>query len=128
MAKNSVAAWVGRALDGVMVLLFLLSAAVQYNDPDPIQWMAIYLACAVVSGVSAAGRANWRGAAAVGVVALAWALTIAPRVVGTPGFPTFEFGEGMKSELIEETREFFGLLIGAGWMVVVAVRARVARR
>lgn len=110
-----------------MVLLFFASAAVQYNDPDPLPWAALYLACAVVSAWSAAGRASWVPAAAVGLVAGVWALTIAPRVLGAPGFPTFEFGEGMKSEVVEETRELFGLLIGAGWMASVGVRAAARR-
>lgn len=119
---------VGRALDALMTALFVLSAAVQYNDPDPVEWMAIYLACAWVALRSALGHAPFRAALAVGAVALTWALTILPRVVGTPGFPTFSFGEGMKSVAIEETREAFGLLIGVTWMVVVALRARAGAR
>lgn len=118
----------GRVLDGVMTLLFALSAAVQYNDPDPVEWVALYLACAWVSLRSALGRAPFRAALAVGAVALAWAGALLPRVVGTPGFPTFSFGEGMQSVVIEETREAFGLLIGVAWMAAVALRARLAAR
>ena len=31
-----------RMLHVVMALLFCLSIAVQYNDPDPIAWVCIY--------------------------------------------------------------------------------------
>lgn len=121
-----------RIADGVMVPLFLLSVAVQYNDPDPVRWMAIYLAAGIVSFVSAwktpGARRLFASSLAVGAVAAAWALTILPRVVGTPGFPTFSFGHGMENETIEETRELGGLVITATWMAVVAVRGALARR
>jgi hypothetical protein len=128
VSRSSPGVLAGRALDGLFVALFVLSAAVQYNDPDPVEWMAIYLACGWVALRSAMGHAPFRAALVVGAVALAWALSILPRVVGTPGFPTFSFGEGMKSVTIEETREAFGLLIGATWMAVVVLRARLAAR
>ena len=32
---------------GAMGTLMVLSAAVQYNDPDPYPWIALYLAAAV---------------------------------------------------------------------------------
>lgn len=121
-----------RIADGIMVPLFLFSVAVQYNDPDPVRWMAIYLAGAIASAWSA-----WRSpaaprllpfAATTALVALAWALSIAPRVAGTPGFPTFAFGDGMQNDVIEETREMFGLLITATWTAVIAARAASARR
>lgn len=126
--RSSPGVLLGRALDALFVALFVLSAAVQYNDPDPVEWMAIYLACAWVALRAALGHAPFRAALAVGAVALAWALTILPRVVGTPGFPTFSFGDGMKSVAIEETREAFGLLIGVAWMAAVALRARLSPR
>jgi hypothetical protein len=31
-----------RVANAVMTLLFLVATFVQYNDPDPIRWMAIY--------------------------------------------------------------------------------------
>lgn len=117
-----------RVADGVMALLFFASAAVQYNDPDPLRWMAVYLAAAGVSAVSAwkapaaARTPVVASAAVVGVVAAVWAATILPRVVGTPGFPTFRFGHGMENDAIEETRELGGLVITATWMAVVAAR------
>ena len=42
--------------NGIMAAMFLLSAVLQYNDPDPLRWIALYaaaaLACATDSGMS----------------------------------------------------------------------------
>jgi hypothetical protein len=59
--------------------------------------------------------------------ALVWASTIAPGVAGNVAaaemFEEFE----MKSPLIEQAREMFGLLIIAAWMLVLLfVRPRKA--
>jgi len=111
-----------------MVLAFAFSVAVQYNDPDPVQWMLIYGSAAVASGLFAAGRGRWQLAAAVGVVALVWAATILPRVLATPPevslFAQFE----MHDIHVEEEREMLGLGIVAGWMAVIAISDLIARR
>ena len=53
-----------RAFNGLMCALFLLSVVVQWNDPDPLRWMAIYGAAFVVSTDRRAARAcAHRGAA-----------------------------------------------------------------
>jgi hypothetical protein len=39
-----------------MAALFALSAAVQWNDPDPWLWIAVYGASAVASGLAALER------------------------------------------------------------------------
>ena len=70
--------------------VFVLSAAVQYNDPDPALWVAIYVvaavscvgAAAIVAGVVVHGRvAVGRVAVATAVVAVAWAATLVPAAV-----------------------------------------------
>src|SRR3954462_8183401 len=103
-----------------MALLFAVAVAVQYNDPDPIRWMAIYGAAFVVTVMAAArGRAPGFGAAIVGGVALAWGAYWAVSS-GTPAalyehmFDAWE----MKNTAIEEAREASGLLIVAVWMAV----------
>ena len=117
-----------RALNGFMALLFLFAAAVQYNDPDPLQWMAIYAAAAVLSGL-AAWRITifpWLAPALVGLIALLWAASIAPRALGkVPLSEMFRSWE-MKSPVVEENREMFGLLIVTAWMVVLTLARRRA--
>lgn len=109
-----------RILTGVMAALFLVAAVLQLNDPDPIVWMAIYAAAALAC-VLALGRGTPRWlTAAVGVVAVVWAATLAPRVLGAVA-PGELFREmGMATLAIEEAREMLGLLIvGAGMLALL---------
>ena len=119
-------AW--RAADALMLLLFAFAAALQLNDPDPVRWFTVYALAAVACLLSLRRRLHWALPALLCAVALAWAATIAPRVVGrVPVRDMFGAWE-MKNEGIEESREMYGLLIIAAWMAVLAVRARRAGR
>lgn len=60
------------------ILLFFFSAAVQYNDPEPIRWMAIYLAAAALSILFALQKLSWKFAVLLAGIAILWALTIIP--------------------------------------------------
>jgi hypothetical protein len=90
---------------GFMGLLFLFAAAVQYNDPDPLIWMPIYLLAATASLLPLAGVSiRWLALALV-AVCLPWAGALAFRVIGKQ--PVLESEEG---------REMLGLLLVAIWM------------
>jgi len=119
-----------RMANVLMALLFALGAAVQYNDPDPLRWMAIYLAAAAVCVLAALDRAPWQLPAALGGAALAWAATLVSRVVGTVAIGDLFAAWEMESAGVEEGREMYGLLIIAAWMAVLAIvvhrRARLA--
>ena len=118
-----------RVVSAVMTALFALAVAVQYNDPDPIRWMAMYGAAGVLSAwVVVRGAATLAPVAAVGLVALVWGLVIASGVPDQGSFSRMFQSWEMKSPSIEEAREASGLLIVAGWMAVLAVRAWFARR
>ena len=77
-APNSPLVVVKRVAFAAFAVLFALSVAVQYNDPDPLPWMALYGCAAVVAGLAAAKRSMLVPAGVVGLVALVWALTLAP--------------------------------------------------
>ena len=110
-----------RIADGVFLLLFAFSVVVQVNDPDPLRWIAIYGAAAVACLVS--GQLHWFFPAGVGLIALAWAATLAPGLIGkVPFLSMFEEFE-MKNIGVEESREMYGLFLVAGWMAVLAHRA-----
>jgi len=112
-------------------LAFILFAALQYNDPDPYVWVPIYLYAAVLCGLAAKGRyfikAYLFGIAIYSIYAiylffgknglLDW-LTLhhAENIAGT-----------MKAEKpwIEESREFFGLII---LIVVLAINYFVGKK
>ena len=40
----------------MMAVLFLIAAALQYNDPDPLRWMAIYGLAVLACLLALAGR------------------------------------------------------------------------
>jgi hypothetical protein len=108
-----------------MAALFLLGAGVQVNDPDPLAWIVIYLAAAVLSGLAARPVTLLRWVpAVVGGIAVVWGLSLAARVpeFGIYGrmFDAWE----MASVTIEEAREASGLFIIAAWMGVLAWRRR----
>jgi hypothetical protein len=110
-----------RALNGVMAALFALAVLVQYNDPDPVRWMAIYgTACVVSMIVAGRGSAPLAVSSIVGVIALVWAVMSAPKSLDLYAhmFDSWE----MKLLSVEEARETSGLLIVAVWMAVITWR------
>src|SRR5678816_1581535 len=111
-----------KPLNYFMTALFLFSVIVQYNDPDPVRWMLIYgLACAACV-LAIAGRLHWIFPAAVGVMALAWALTLASNVLGKVAFKELFASFEMKDERVEVGREFGGLLIVTFWMAALTIQ------
>ena len=114
-----------RGVNWAMCALFLLSVVVQWNDPDPVRWMAIYGAALTVCLVVALrGRIVAGVPVLVAAMALLWSLaTIAGGPAVTAYSHMFDAWE-MKSMSVEEAREGTGLLIVAGWMVVVVVGQR----
>lgn len=109
--------------DVVMLLLFLFSVVVQVNDPDPLTWMIVYGLAAAACILSLRQSRRWWFPTAVGGLALAWASTIAPRVIGQVRFLDMFGALEMKNLGIEESREMYGLVLVALWMAVLAIRA-----
>ncbi len=113
-----------RAADALMLLLFTLGAAVQVNDPDPAGWIAVYALAAAACLLSLLRRMHWTLPALLCGVALTWAATLVPRVVGRVPFGEMFGAFEMRTVGIVKSREMYGLLIIAAWMAVLALRAR----
>lgn len=111
--------------NSVFALLFLVGAAVQLNDPDPAMWVAIYGLAAATCAYALRDASHSVSATAVAVIAVLWSLSLLPQVVDA-GAPFGDIAQSMSagSPGIELLREMLGLLIIAGWMAVIAVRAR----
>ena len=110
-----------RLLTIFFALLFLFGAVVQYNDPDPLRWIVMYLAASGACVLAASGRLPWLFAAALAATSLLWAVSLAPRA-----FPNVRFLEmfgawEMANKRIEERREMYGLLIICVAMSILAV-------
>jgi len=113
--------------NAVMLLMFLFSAAVQYNDPDPLAWMGIYGAAAVVCGLEIRRRGSAWAPAALAAIALVWAGSLYHRAHEVPLASLVAEWE-MRDLRVEEAREMYGLTIVGIWMLVmVAVRWARAR-
>jgi len=106
----------------VMTAAFLFSVAVQYNDPDPVRWMLIYGSGSIACILGSFRRLKrYVLPATVGAAALGWAASIAPRVIGKTTFGAMFESFHMTNSVVEEAREMGGLLIVAGWMLVLTL-------
>ena len=96
-------------------LAFAAAAALQVNDPDPVSWIAIYAAAALVSIATALRRAPPALHLGLGVVAVAWAALLLPDIVREAALTGTEM-----------EREFGGLLLVALGMALLRRDARRA--
>jgi hypothetical protein len=126
MAGNARTAWT--LANALMFLAFVFSVIVQYNDPDPGQWRALYGAAAVLSGLEIRRRVRPWWPTLVGLVALGWAATLAPRVLGKVPFGSMFAEFEMHNQGVEESREMYGLLLVAIWMGAIALAEWRRRR
>lgn len=103
--------------------LFLFGAFVQLNDPDPFAWVAIYVAAAVVCVLAIRSPKLHYPAIIVAAAAILWAGFLAPHVFGSTRFGDM-FGAWSMSDInVEYSREMYGLLVIALWMVILGIRA-----
>ncbi len=108
-----------RIFAGFWVFVFLLFALVQYNDPDALWWIGIYLYAAVISALAFRKHYYPRLLIISALLYLAYAIYLFP-----PSFTTWIHAEEeahsihMKLPMIEEARESFGVLICVGVFAV----------
>jgi heme/copper-type cytochrome/quinol oxidase subunit 4 len=105
-----------RIISAILFLLFFSFAALQYNDPDPVVWIAIYLAIGLPSFLHMINRPSKKVAMVVLIGTCAIALFYLPGFYEWLTRPDKAeiFGEMVyEKPYIEETREFLGLVIGA---------------
>jgi hypothetical protein len=107
-----------------MAALYLLSVAVQYNDPDPLRWIAIYGAAAVAAAWLPSRRWAIGLALATAVAALVWAVALTPEIWGRVGFSDLWKKMSEKGGAVEVEREIGGLVIVVGWLVPGALLRR----
>ncbi len=109
-------------------LLFAFGAFVQWNDPDPLRWMAIYVAAAALSAAAVRGRMFVAPTALLLAVLVVWVVLWAPafRHSSLDALQSFD----MSSMQEEELREAWGLVLLTTWTTVLlalAVRHRQRR-
>ena len=114
----------------VLAALFFTSAAVQFNDPDPLFWVTLYGATGVIAVFAAFDRYNpW-------IILLGMAACAYEAYVFFPGFYTWvtdgmpSITESMQAEspYIEMVREFLGIIITLAALTFFYIRARRKHR
>jgi len=101
----------------IFLVLFVISAGLQYNDPDPALWILIYLFGAMIC-FFAIRKQNYPRLSLAGIILLfIYALYLFFDKDGVLSWLTEHQAENIAGSMkasspwIEETREFFGLII-----------------
>lgn len=119
-----------KVLNVIFCVLFIISAGLQYNDPDPFVWITIYLLSAILCLLAFRDRYYPKIYLWTIAVYSVYALYL---LFDKTGVLTWAFehnaeniAQSMKasSPWIEETREFFGLLI---LIAALGINLRYAR-
>lgn len=118
----------------VFAILFVVSAALQYNDPDPYLWIPIYLYGAVLCWFAFRNRYYTRAMIAGIVVYAVYAIYLFFTDDGVIDWMTKHEAENIAQSMkasspwIEDTREFFGLCILAFVLLIDVLYARRSRK
>lgn len=116
-----------RLASGLMAALFAFGAVVQWNDPDPVRWIAAYTAVCGLSVAAAMGRFVPVATAATLGVLLLWIAIWSPAFSHTSLSAMQSLGmSGLEEE--EEVREVWGLVLLSGWTVVLLWKSLFGRR
>jgi hypothetical protein len=112
----------------VFGLIFLLFAYWQYNDPDPLWWITLYLVSAYAAYITFQGKYNLELFAVLAALYIAGAVTSWLQMTAWEGFVTEGEGLSMKSLNQELARESAGLAICALAMISFWVMGYLQRK
>ena len=99
----------------IFTIIFILFAGLQYNDPDPMLWIPIYLIAAYATFRTYQGKANPEMLLVLIVLSFAGGINSWNMMTAWEGFFTEGAGMSMKSHNQELAREAFGL-----WIVTIS--------
>ncbi len=101
----------------LFIVVFVLSAALQYNDPDPYVWMPIYLYAAFICYQAMRKKYNPVLYIVGFAIYISYAIYLLVTHDGVLSWVNEHNAENIAASMkattpwIEDTREFFGLLI-----------------
>jgi hypothetical protein len=107
-----------KILGYLFAILFTVSAALQYNDPDALVWVIIYGIAATVSLLFALNKIGYVLPLVLGVLAFVDFIYLYPS-----DFQGFDLNDG-DIATVELGREAFGLLIISIVMLVFSFRVK----
>jgi len=109
-------------LNAIFLIIYLLFAAVQYNDADALLWILIYLFAAGMCFARIRKKQQRWLPPLLLVVSLLWIGALLPRVVGQTSLAEVFASISMQTKAVEEAREIGGLLLVALWAGVLSFR------
>ena len=95
----------------IFTIILLLFAGLQFNDPDPMLWIPIYLIAAYATFRTFQGKTNPEMLLVLIVLSFAGGINSWNAMTGWEGFFTEGAGISMKTNNQELAREAFGLWI-----------------
>jgi hypothetical protein len=108
-----------KVVNAIFLIIYVLSAAVQYNDPDALLWASMYLAAAGMCIVHIRKKPpRWLPPVML-VTSLVWIGTLLPSIVGQVSMEEVFASISMKTKAVEEAREIGGLFLIALWSGVL---------
>jgi hypothetical protein len=111
----------------LLTALFLVSAVLQLNDPDPVLWTILYLAIALICGFAAFGKYN-RWVILVVMAGCIYELsTLMPAFIQwiRDGMPSITEEMKATTPYVELVREFLGVAISVIVLIFQYVRSRM---
>jgi Transmembrane family 220, helix len=118
----------------IFIFIFIVFAGLQYNDPDPYVWMPIYLYAALLCWLSIKGKfypkAYWAGFVVYGSYAIYKMFDENGLIDWIRKHNAENIAGTMKAESpwVEETREFFGLVIVIAVLVINYIYSSALKR
>ena len=118
----------------VFIFIFIVFAGLQYNDPDPYVWMPIYLYAALLCWLSIKGKfypkAYWAGFVVYGSYAVYKMFDENGLIDWIRKHHAENIAGTMKAETpwVEETREFFGLVIVITVLLINYIYSSISKR
>ncbi len=101
------------AICWVLAVLFSLCVGLQFNDPDPVRWSAIYGAAAISCALLPARRLFVAPAVLVGLIAASWGAYLTSQVFDQLVLSDLFLRMDEKGGAVEVGREAGGLVIVA---------------
>lgn len=110
--------------NAIFLIIYLLSAAVQYNDPDARLWIAMYLAAAAMCAMQfRKNPPRWLPRALL-LFSMVWIGALLPSIIGQVSLTEIFASIRMQTQAVEEAREIGGLVLVGLWAGVLSYAQR----
>lgn len=110
--------------NAVFLIIYLLSASVQYNDRDALLWSVMYLAAAAMCAIQFRQKPpRWLPRVLL-LFSVAWIGVLLPSIIGQVSLTEIFASIRMQTRAVEEAREIGGLVLVGLWAGVLSYNQR----